>query len=61
MVQMRSLYARTTGESSTLSHEEHLDVIRYCVKQVNGRIPVIGGTGSTVRKRQVYLSGEAEK
>lgn len=51
----------TTGESSTLSHEEHLDVIRYCVKQVNGRIPVIGGTGSNCTETAVYLSQEAEK
>ena len=36
----------TTGEASTLTHEEHLDCIRFCVKQVAGRIPVIAGTGS---------------
>lgn len=36
----------TTGESSTLTHEEHIDVIRFCVKQVNGRLPVVAGTGS---------------
>lgn len=51
----------TTGEASTLSHEEHLDVIRYCVKQTNGRIPVIAGTGSNCTETAVYLSGEAEK
>ena len=51
----------TTGEASTLSHEEHLDVIRYCVKCVNGRIPVIAGTGSNCTKTAVYLSHEAEK
>lgn len=51
----------TTGEASTLSHEEHLDVIRYCVKCVNGRIPVIAGTGSNCTKTAVYLSQEAEK
>ena len=34
----------TTGEASTLTHEEHLDCIRFCVKQVAGRIPVIAGT-----------------
>lgn len=51
----------TTGEASTLSHEEHLDVIRYCVKQVNGRIPVIAGTGSNCTQTAVYLSQEAEK
>lgn len=51
----------TTGESSTLSHEEHLDVIRYCVKQVAGRIPVIAGTGSNCTSTAIYLSQEAEK
>ena len=51
----------TTGESSTLSHEEHLDVIRYCVKQVNGRIPVVAGTGSNCTETAIYLSTEAEK
>ena len=51
----------TTGESSTLTHEEHLDVIRYCVEKVNGRIPVIAGTGSNCTDTAVYLSTEAEK
>lgn len=51
----------TTGEASTLSHEEHLDVIRYCVKCVNGRIPVIAGTGSNCTETAIYLSQEAEK
>ena len=51
----------TTGEASTLSHEEHIDVIRYCVKCVNGRIPVIGGTGSNCTNTAIYLSKEAEK
>ncbi len=51
----------TTGESSTLSHEEHLDVIRYCVERVAGRIPVVAGTGSNCTKTAVYLSTEAEK
>lgn len=51
----------TTGEASTLSHEEHLDVIRYCIKVVNGRIPVIAGTGSNCTETAVYLSQEAEK
>ena len=36
----------TTGESSTLTHEEHLEAIRYTVEKVNHRIPVIAGTGS---------------
>lgn len=51
----------TTGEASTLTHEEHLDVIRYCVKAVNGRIPVIAGTGSNCTETAIYLSGEAQK
>lgn len=51
----------TTGEASTLSHEEHLDVIRYCIKQVDKRIPVIAGTGSNCTETAVFLSQEAEK
>ncbi len=51
----------TTGESSTLSHEEHLEVIRYCVEVVAGRIPVVAGTGSNCTETAVYLSQEAVK
>lgn len=51
----------TTGESSTLTHEEHLEVIRYCVEKVAGRIPVVAGTGSNCTETAVYLSTEAEK
>ncbi len=51
----------TTGESSTLTHEEHLSVIKYCVEKVAGRIPVVAGTGSNCTKTAVYLSTEAEK
>lgn len=51
----------TTGEASTLTHEEHLDVIRYCVKAVNGRVPVIAGTGSNCTETAIYLSQEAEQ
>ncbi len=51
----------TTGESSTLSHEEHLDVIKYAVDKVAKRIPVIAGTGSNSTETAVYLSVEAEK
>ena len=50
----------TTGESSTLSHEEHLSVIQYCVEKVNHRIPVVAGTGSNCTETAVYLSQEAE-
>ena len=51
----------TTGEASTLSHEEHIDVISFCVKQVAGRIPVIAGTGSNATETAVFLSQEAER
>ncbi len=51
----------TTGESSTLTHEEHLDVIKYCVEEVAGRIPVVAGTGSNCTETAIYLSTEAEK
>ena len=51
----------TTGESSTLSHQEHLDAIRFCVKHTAGRVPVIAGTGSNSTKEAVYMSVEAEK
>lgn len=51
----------TTGESSTLTHEEHLDVIKYCTEKVAGRIPVVAGTGSNCTETAVYLSKEAEK
>lgn len=51
----------TTGEASTLTHEEHLDVIKYCVEKVNKRIPVIAGTGSNCTETAIYLSTEAEK
>jgi len=51
----------TTGESSTLTHEEHLDVIKYCVEKVNKRVPVVGGTGSNCTETAIYLSQEAEK
>ena len=51
----------TTGESSTLSHEEHLDVIKYAIDKVAKRIPVIAGTGSNCTETAIYLSREAEK
>lgn len=51
----------TTGEASTLTHEEHLAVIKFCVETVKGRIPVIAGTGSNCTDTAVYLSTEAEK
>lgn len=51
----------TTGEASTLTHEEHLEVIRFTIEKVAGRIPVIAGTGSNCTDTAVYLSTEAEK
>ena len=51
----------TTGEASTLSHEEHIEVIDYCVKKVAKRVPVIAGTGSNSTETAIYLSQEAEK
>lgn len=50
----------TTGESSTLTHEEHLEVIRYCTEKVDHRIPVVAGTGSNCTETAVYLSKEAQ-
>lgn len=51
----------TTGESSTLTHEEHIDCIRYAVEKTAGRIPVVAGTGSNCTETAIYLSCEAEK
>ncbi len=51
----------TTGEASTLTHEEHLDCIKFCTEVVNKRIPVIAGTGSNCTETAIYLSTEAEK
>ena len=51
----------TTGEASTLSHEEHLECIRFCTEVVNKRVPVIAGTGSNCTETAIYLSKEAEK
>jgi len=51
----------TTGEASTLTHEEHLDVIKYCIEKTAKRIPVIAGTGSNCTETAIYLSTEAEK
>ncbi|MBR6107019.1 MAG: 4-hydroxy-tetrahydrodipicolinate synthase [Oscillospiraceae bacterium] len=53
--------AGTTGESSTLSEEEHVDVIRYAIERANHRVPVIAGTGSNSTATAVMLSQEAEK
>ncbi len=51
----------TTGESSTLSVEEHLEVVRRVVKQVKGRIPVIAGTGANATDEAVTLTAAAKE
>ncbi|MDI9499752.1 MAG: 4-hydroxy-tetrahydrodipicolinate synthase [Bacillota bacterium] len=51
----------TTGEASTMPDDEHIDVIEYAVKKVNGRVPVIAGTGSNDTKHAVKLSKRAEE
>ena len=51
----------TTGESATLSHQEHIDTIEYAVKKTAGRIPVIAGTGSNSTREAIYLSKHAEE
>ncbi len=51
----------TTGEASTLTHEEHLEAIRFVADYVNKRVPVIAGTGSNCTHTAVYLSQEAQK
>jgi len=51
----------TTGEASTLSHEEHIECIRFVTEYVAKRVPVIAGTGSNCTETAIYLSQEAEK
>ena len=53
--------AGTTGESPTLSHDEHEKVIEICIKEANGKIPVIAGTGSNSTEEAVALTKHAEK
>lgn len=50
----------TTGEAATLSTEEHIEVIKFCVEQVKHRIPVIAGTGSNCTSSAIELSQEAQ-
>ncbi len=49
----------TTGEASTMSHEEHIETIKTCVDMTKKRVPVIAGTGSNCTSTAVYLSKEA--
>lgn len=51
----------TTGEASTLSHEEHIEAIRFTADYVKKRVPVIAGTGSNCTETAIYLSKEAQK
>ena len=51
----------TTGEASTLTHEEHIETIRFTADYVNKRVPVIAGTGSNCTDTAIYLSKEAQK
>lgn len=51
----------TTGESATLSHEEHHQVIELTIKYANGRVPVIAGTGSNATSEAISLTREAKK
>ena len=53
--------AGTTGESPTLSHDEHQKVIELCIKESKGKIPVIAGTGSNSTAEAVELTKHAEK
>ena len=51
----------TTGESSTLTDEEHKEAIRFAVEKINGRVPVIAGTGSNETAHAIVLSQKAEE
>ena len=51
----------TTGESPTLSHEEHIKIVEICIEQANKKTPVIAGTGSNSTEEAVYLTKHAEK
>jgi 4-hydroxy-tetrahydrodipicolinate synthase len=51
----------TTGESPTLSHDEHKQVVEWCVDQADGRVPVVAGAGSNSTSEAVDLARHAEK
>src|ERR1051325_10425409 len=51
----------TTGESPTLSHDEHKKVVEWCIAEAKGRVPVIAGAGSNSTKEAIDLSQHAEK
>src|SRR5262249_27211016 len=50
----------TTGESPTLSHDEHRRVVEWCVDQADGRVPVIAGAGSNSTNEAIDLARHAE-
>ena len=50
----------TTGEASTMTHEEHIETIKECVDMTKKRVPVIAGTGSNCTATAAYLSKEAQ-
>lgn len=51
----------TTGESPTLSHDEHMQIVEWCIDEAKGRVPVIAGAGSNATKEAVSLAIHAEK
>jgi 4-hydroxy-tetrahydrodipicolinate synthase len=51
----------TTGESPTVSHDEHKQVVEWCVEQAKGRVPVIAGAGSNSTKEAIELAQHAEQ
>src|SRR5579864_4317560 len=51
----------TTGESPTLSHDEHKRVVEWCVEQAKGRVPVVAGAGSNSTQEAIELAGHAEE
>jgi 4-hydroxy-tetrahydrodipicolinate synthase len=51
----------TTGESPTVSHEEHRRVVEICIEVANGRVPVVAGAGSNSTAEAVSLAKFAEK
>ena len=51
----------TTGESPTLSHDEHKQVVEWCIDQADGRVPVIAGSGSNSTAEAIELSRHAEE
>jgi 4-hydroxy-tetrahydrodipicolinate synthase len=53
--------AGTTGESATLDFDEHIELLELCVRLVNGRIPLIAGTGANSTSEAVYLTRRAKE